>query len=73
MWKIADHCAMLHREGKLSQTAARFLGRQVKACLAADRLLRTNNTMSNIKGRLAVGDLVEAWHHLKGWYCWAED
>jgi hypothetical protein len=30
-WKLADHRAMLHRKGMLSQTAARGLGRQVKA------------------------------------------
>jgi hypothetical protein len=26
------------------------------------------NTMSEIKGNLAAGEFVEAWHHLKGWY-----
>ncbi len=73
MWKIVDHCGTLHREGKLSQTAACFLGLQVKARLAADRLLCTKNIVLNIRGCLAAGDLVEAWHHLKGWCCLAED
>jgi hypothetical protein len=70
---IINCCASLHGGEKLSQSTARRLSWQVKACLAADRLLRTKNTASNIKGCLAAGDLVEAWHYLKGWYCLAED
>ncbi len=57
----------------LSQTAARSLGRQVKARLVADRLERAKNTASTIEGGLAAGDFVEAWHNLKGWYCSVED
>ncbi len=57
----------------LSQTAARGLGWQVKARLAADRLKCTKNTASTIKGCLAVGDFVEAWRNLKGWYHLVED
>jgi hypothetical protein len=57
----------------LSQTAARGLGRQVKAQLLADCLLRAANTVSSIEGCLPVGDFVEVWHHLKGWYQLAED
>jgi hypothetical protein len=57
----------------LSQTAARGLGRQVKAQLAADRLERAKNTMLTIEGCLAAGDFVEAWHNIKGWYRSVED
>ncbi len=57
----------------LSQTAARGLGRQVKARLAADRLKCAKNTASMIKGCLAAGDFVEVWHNLKGWYHSVED
>ncbi len=57
----------------LSQTAARSLGRQVKVQLAADRIKRAKNTASMIKGCLAVGDFVEAWRNLKGWYHSVED
>ncbi len=64
---------MLRRKGMLSQTAARGLGRQVKARLAADRLKRAKNTTSRIKGCLAAGDFVEVWCNLKGWYRLVED
>ena len=57
----------------LSQTAARGLGRQVKARLAADRLKCAKNTALTIEGCLAAGDFVEAWHNLKSWYCSVED
>jgi hypothetical protein len=57
----------------LSQTAARSLGRQVKVQLAADRIKRAKNTALTIKGCFAVGDFVEAWHNLKGWYHLVED
>jgi hypothetical protein len=35
--------------------------------------LCTKNIVLNIRGCLAAGDLVEVWHHLKGWCCLAED
>jgi hypothetical protein len=73
MWKLVDHRAMLRRKGMLSQTAAHGLGRQVKAQLAADRIKRAKNAASTIEGCLAVGDFVEAWGNLKGWYCSVED
>ncbi len=57
----------------LSQTASRGLGRQVKAQLATDCIKCAKNTASTIKGCLAVGDFVEAWHSFKGWYCLVED
>ena len=72
-WKLVDHHAMLCRKGMLSQTAARSLGWQVKVQLAADRIKRAKNTALTIKGCLAVGDFVEAWRNLKGWYCLVED
>jgi hypothetical protein len=72
-WQLVDHHAMLRRKGMLTQTAARRLGRQVRAHLAADRLERATNAASKIEGCLAAGDFIEAWHHLKGWYRTAED
>ena len=57
----------------LSQAAAHLLGREIKARLKADCLLRATNTASNIKGCLTVGEFVEAWRNLKGWYPLAED
>ncbi len=72
-WKIINKRVLLHWKGTLSQTTARSLGREIKARLKADCLLRTKNTASNIKGYLAAGEFVEAWRQLKGWYCSAED
>jgi hypothetical protein len=57
----------------LSQAAVCNLRQKVKACLKADRLLRAKNTASDVEGCLAAGEYIEAWHHLKGWYCSAED
>jgi hypothetical protein len=56
-----------------TQAAARKLGQDVRACLKADCLLQAKNTASNVKGCLAAGEFIEAWHHLKGWYRSAED
>jgi hypothetical protein len=72
-WKVVDYRAMLRRKGMLSQTVARNLGRKIKVCLKADRLQRAATTASNIEGCLAAGEYIEAWRHLKGWYCSAED
>jgi hypothetical protein len=72
-WKVVNYRAMLRRKGMLSQAAARNLGQKIKVCLKADRLQRAVTTASNIKGCLAVGECVEAWRYLKGWYCLAED
>jgi hypothetical protein len=72
-WKLVDHRAMLRRKGMLSQTAARGLGWQVKVQLVADCIKRAKNTALTIKGCLIVGDFVEAWHNLKGWYRLVED
>ncbi len=57
----------------LTQAAARKLGRDVRACLKADRLLRAKNPALNVEGCLAAGEFIEVWHHLKGWYRLAED
>jgi hypothetical protein len=57
----------------LSQATAPGRSRQVKVCLAADRRLHALNTASEIKESLAVGEFVEAWQQLKGWYRLAED
>jgi hypothetical protein len=56
-WKLINHRAMLRRKGMLSQTAARGLGRQVKAQLAADRIKRAKNTALTIEGSLQWGIL----------------
>jgi hypothetical protein len=64
---------MLHREGMLSQTAARNLGRKIKVCLKANCLQRATTTASYVEGCLAAGEYIEAWRHLKGWYRSAED
>jgi hypothetical protein len=72
-WKIVDTCALLHWKGMLSQATARSLGQEIKAWLKADHLLCATTTASNVEGCLVVGEYIEAWRHLKGWYCSAED
>jgi hypothetical protein len=72
MWKLINHCTLLGRKGMLSQTALRDLGRQVQARLVADPRKSALNTMLQIQGCLAVGNFVEAWRNLKGWYQSAE-
>ena len=73
MWKIVNKRALLRRKGILSQATARSLGREIKARLKVDRLLRATTTATNIEGCLGAGEFVEAWRHLKGWYRAAED
>jgi hypothetical protein len=72
-WKVVDYRAMLRRKGMLSQAAAHNLGRKIKVCLKVDRLQGAATTASNVKGCLAAGKYIEAWHYLKGWYHLAED
>ncbi len=72
-WKLVDHRLMLRRKGMLSQTALYGLVRQIKTQLMADCHLCAANAASNIEGCLTVGEFVEAWRYLKGWYCLAED
>jgi hypothetical protein len=72
-WKVVNYRALLHRKGMPTQATARKLGQDVRACLKADCLLRAKNTASDVKGCLAAGEFIEAWHHLKGWYRSAED
>jgi hypothetical protein len=72
-WKIVNTRALLRRKGMLAQAAARSLGREIKAWLKADCLLRARTTASNVAECLAAGEYIEVWRHLKGWYRSAED
>ncbi len=72
-WKVVSYRVMLRRKGMLSQAAACNLRQKVKACLKADRLKQAATTALNVEGCLAAGEYIEAWCHLKGWYCLAED
>ncbi len=73
-WKTVNCYTMLSRKGMLSKTAVRnHLGWKIKACLKADCLQCAATTASNDEGCLAVGEYIEIWHHLKGWYRLAED
>jgi hypothetical protein len=73
MWKVLDYHALLRRKGMLSQAVACNFGLKVKAHSKSDHLLHAKNTAWNVKGCLAVGEYMEMWCHLKGWYCSAED
>jgi hypothetical protein len=44
----------------ITQATARKLGRDVRACLKVDCLLRAKNTALNVKGCLAAGEFIEA-------------
>ncbi len=72
-WKIVDTRMPLHQEGMLSQAAAHSLGWEIKARLKVDCLLCATTTASNVEGCIAAGEYIEAWRHLKRWYCLVED
>jgi hypothetical protein len=59
---------MLRRTGKLCQTAARTMQRQIWTALRGDRATRTSHVGECIEHELAGGNVQEAFRHLKGWY-----
>ncbi len=72
-WKVINQRATLRRMGNLPLTAARQIGREIKASLAADCTQRAADAASTIKSHLSNRAVKEAWHALKGWYRAAED
>jgi hypothetical protein len=69
-WRLIPHRAMLRRTGRLCQTGGHCLYRQIGASLRKDRAKRTKGVGTQIKSKLAGGNVKEAFCHLKGWY-WA--
>ena len=72
-WALVDRRAGLRREGKLNQSRARRIGREIKASLQADRVARAARVAEEVCELLAEGNLKEAWRCLRGWYRTAED
>ena len=56
------------KEGRLTQTEARRLNRQIKAALKADRIEQTRRTGEALMGSLTSGIIKEVWRTLQGWY-----
>jgi hypothetical protein len=73
MWKIVNKFVLLQRKGMLFQAAAHLLRWGIKARWKADCFLHAKITAMNVKGCPTVGEFIEAWCYLKGWYCLAED
>ena len=59
-WALIDNRARLRREGRLSQRAARGMGRQINAALKGDRKQCADNGTTDISHHLREGDVVEA-------------
>ena len=59
---------MLRRTGRLCQTAARKMQREILTLLKTDRAARTAQVGAAIEAKLAGGDVQEAFWCLKGWY-----
>ena len=65
--QISNH-TMLHRTGRICQTRARRLQRQIWASLRSDQAAQTKEVGASIQNELSGGNVQEAFHHLKGWY-----
>jgi hypothetical protein len=59
---------MLRRTGRLCQTVAHTMQRQIWASLKTDCAARTAQVGAAIEAKLAGGDVQEAFRYLKGWY-----
>jgi hypothetical protein len=67
-WQLIAHQAMLRRTGRLCQTGGRRLHRQIGKSLRTDRADHTLSDGTLIKSELTMGNVHEAFRHLKGWY-----
>jgi hypothetical protein len=67
-WRLIAHRAMLRRTGRLCQAGGRRMHRQISALLRRDRAARTEWVGTLIESELMVGNVQEAFRHLKGWY-----
>jgi hypothetical protein len=72
-WAAIEKRATLRRQGHLTTSVARRMGREIKSFLAADCKQRAVNASSTVKSHLSNGAVKEAWCALKGWYRLAED
>ena len=72
-WKLIAKHASLLRSGKIWQTAARQMKREVHAALKEDKRQLTVEVGENIMSKLGKGNVQEAFWHLKGWYRMASE
>ena len=72
-WRLIAHRAMLRRTGRLCCTGGRRLRRQIGVSLCKDRTDRTASVGAAIESELGMGNVHEAFRHLKGWYRAATD
>ncbi len=67
-WRLIAHRAMLRRTGRLCQMGARRLHRQIGKSLRTDRADRTLSVRTLIESKFTMGNVHEAFPHLKGRY-----
>jgi hypothetical protein len=67
-WKLIRKRASLLRSGKIRQTAARRMKREVHVALKEDKRRLTAEVGEKIVSELGEGNMQEAFRHLKGWY-----
>ena len=67
-WKLIRKRASLLRSGRIRQTAARRMKREVHAALKEDKKRLTAEVGEKIVAELGEGNVQEAFRHLKGWY-----
>jgi hypothetical protein len=72
-WRLIAHRAMLRHTGCLCCTGGHCLCRQIGISLCKDRAERTSRVGAAIESELGMGNVHEAFCHLKGWYRAATD
>ena len=72
-WKLIRKRASLLRSGKIRQTAARRMKREVHVALKEDKRRLTAEVGEKIVSELGEGNMQEAFRHLKGWYRMASE
>ena len=67
-WELINHRTCMRREGRLTQTEGRKLGRQIKTELKADRVERTRQVGEQLMVHLKAVRVREAWGTIWGWH-----
>jgi hypothetical protein len=67
-WQLIAHRAMLRCTSRLCQTGGHRLHRQIGKSLCTDRAECTLSVGTLIESELTLGNVHEAFCHLKGWY-----
>ena len=73
MWRqVAKQTSMPH-SSQIGQAAARRMKREIAALFKQEKLQHTAEVGDQITANLESGNVQEAFWHLKGWYCTAEE